>query len=287
MQGLSVSLRTPSRLAPHQLRPLTLEINQTEALPSDVTKLNLVVSTSVGDVALALPLAHYRSRRSATVRFVFRDRDGTAAYAEAHPPTNSDGPQDAVVLALHGAGVETDSAFWTDAVAPRPRSWILFPTGRTAWGYDWHAASTENVWAARRELSRLLVSLGKEPLSDRNIVIGHSNGGQGATHVFLHHPDEFHAALSAAAYIKIQAYVPYTQWTSAHHVDPALLGLLMTGLAGNDEDVLAPNGFGLGRALVHGREDDNVSPGRKAIWTPSSDLDTASSSRSQSGTVAR
>ena len=101
--------------------------------------------------------------------------------------------------------------------------------------------------------------LGKEPLSNRNVIVGHSNGGQGATHLFLHHPDEFQGALSAAAYTKIQAYVPSTQWTSAHHLDPALSGLLMTGLAGNDEDVLASNGFGLGRALVHGREDDNVS----------------------------
>lgn len=289
IQGLSISLRSPLHLAPYQLRPLTLEIEQTEALLEEVKQLSLVLSTDNGQVNIVIPINHESQPLVSTVRFVYRDQDGTAAYAMAHPPTSTRGPQEAVILALHGAGVETSSAFWTDAISPRPRSWVLFPTGRTAWGYDWHAASTSNVWAARRELSKLLGRHGQEPLSDRSVVVGHSNGGQGATHLFLHYPDAFQGALSAAAYLKIQAYVPYTQWTSAHHADPALWGLLMTGLSSNDEDVLSVNGFGLARALVHGREDDNVSfQSPIPFFTPHvPDPPCHVSTRCQCGTVAR
>lgn len=112
---------------------------------------------------------------------------------------------------------------------------------------------------ARRGLASLAARLGKEPLVDASVVVGHSNGGQGSTHLFLHHPDALQASLSAAAYLKIQSYVAYSQWVSSHHADPALWGLLLSSLAASDEDVLAANGVGLGRALVHGREDDNVS----------------------------
>jgi predicted esterase len=91
-----------------------------------------------------------------------------------HPPTASKDKQEAVVLALHGAGVETSWSFWTEAVRPRERSWVVFPTGRTAWGYDWHGLSVDNVWSAKRQLNVLLQRLGKEALSDASVVIGHS-----------------------------------------------------------------------------------------------------------------
>jgi len=36
-------------------------------------------------------------------------------------------------ISADGAGVETSSPFWTDAVKRQPTSWIIFPTGRTSW----------------------------------------------------------------------------------------------------------------------------------------------------------
>lgn len=55
------------------------------------------------------------------------------------------------MIATHGAGVDGTSSFWTGnkqmnhlcdeikgAFNQPTEAWILFPTGRRPWGYDWH-----------------------------------------------------------------------------------------------------------------------------------------------------
>lgn len=206
------------------------------------------------------------------------------------PLLPSDGISSAVVLATHGAGVETSSPFWTEALGERRAGlgWVVFATGMTrefvslslldglkrctddllisAWGYDWHGASAESVFAARKALGKVVVELEarrneKEDwgVSDRTFLVGHSNGGQGASYLLERYPDEFLGSISAAGYLKIQSYVAFTQWSSSHFVDPSLWGILLSSLASFDNDIHASNAAHLPFMLVHGREDDNVS----------------------------
>lgn len=123
-------------------------------------------------------------------RFTFRDSDDSVQYAMAlpplsPPPTNQSSPIP-IILALHGAGVEASSPFWTSSI-PRQSCgvWIVLPTGRTPWGYDWHGPSLWNAANAVKEVPRLHeLWFGNSDLSaipdvNRLIILGHSNGGQG------------------------------------------------------------------------------------------------------------
>ncbi|KAL7415318.1 hypothetical protein BDY24DRAFT_382543 [Mrakia frigida] len=285
VEGVSLSIypfASPLNLLPYQTRPLALSINQTSRLPSNITSLTLrvtlsslvsTIETTSSQLYITLPLNH-RSHWSSNpifypaLRYTYLDTDLTVQYAMVQPPLlPSDGISSAVVLATHGAGVDTSSPFWTEALGERRTGlgWVVFATGKTPWGYDWHGASAESVFAARKALEKVVVELKvrrneKEDwgLSDRTFLVGHSNGGQGASYLLERYPDEFLGSISAAGYLKIQSYVAFTQWSSSHFVDPSLWGILLSSLASFDNDIHASNAAHLPFMLVHGREDDNV-----------------------------
>jgi hypothetical protein len=60
-----------------------------------------------------------------------------------------------VVVALHGAGVEVTSEFWLNAYRQQNYAWILYPSGRTPWGHDWHGTSNLNVQNALNSMMAL------------------------------------------------------------------------------------------------------------------------------------
>jgi len=310
-QGLTISLYpslSPIILLPYQKRPLALSINQSFPLSSSLTSLTLRITlasfdASASPLVVTLPLAH-RSHWSSNstsypaLRYTYLDSDLTVQYAMTQPPLlPSDGTTSAVILATHGAGVETSSPFWTEALGERRKGlgWVVFATGKTreivflfpspqssgltssslfsslhlAWGYDWHGASAESVFSARKALGPIVLALEKKSrrnvddehwgVSDKTFLVGHSNGGQGASYLLERYPDEFLGSASAAGYLKIQSYVAYTQWASSHTIDPSLWGILVSSLTSFENDLHASNAAHLPFMLVHGTEDDNVS----------------------------
>jgi hypothetical protein len=122
---------------------------------------------------------------------------------------------------LDGAGVDiTRNGLWADALARQARSWVVVPTGRTSWvrrlckipfsdlltythllfhsdchqGLDWHGPSAKDAWDAVEALNAILESRelfapwkirSKAPV----ILVGHSNGGQGAWFLASRFPD--------------------------------------------------------------------------------------------------
>lgn len=99
----------------------------------------------------------------------------------ALPPARPSDSPASVVLALHGAGVEAESPFWTGALGGRlESSWVIFPTGRSAWGYDWHGPSALSALATRQALSSLVNERFGQAWAPGpgTILVGHSNGGQ-------------------------------------------------------------------------------------------------------------
>jgi poly(3-hydroxybutyrate) depolymerase len=168
-----------------------------------------------------------------TYKITFKESDGSIQYAMLQPPTlpcaspelpDSNCP---VVIALHGAGVEASALSWTSAFTPRPDAWIIFPTGRTPWGFDWHGASFNNVELALSALETL-PGVPEDKRNDTAVDIskliysGHSNGGAGAWWFISHFPDRAVAAVAVAGYIKMQFYVSYSMRVSDAFSDPAL-----------------------------------------------------------------
>lgn len=166
------------------------------------------------------------------------------------------------------------------------------PQGRTAWvslclllivsfsqalysslslylqGLDWHGPSTADAFAAVSALSHILCSSGAGrwakwsfDTDTRVILMGHSNGGQGAWYMASRWPDRvcagessfrtFHAlevfilnfapVVPAAGYIKSQAYVSWCMSRFAHFVDPVLRAILDSSLTPDDNDLFLGN----------------------------------------------
>jgi len=94
-----------------------------------------------------------------------------------------------VILALHGAGLDIENPLWIGGMPSRPGGWAVLPTRKNEWGEDWHGGSMADAWAARDALPGLIQRLGVT-VSGETLLIGHSNGGQGARHLAARHPEK-------------------------------------------------------------------------------------------------
>ncbi|KAJ2998060.1 hypothetical protein HDV02_004885 [Globomyces sp. JEL0801] len=162
------------------------------------------------------------------------------------------------------AGVDiNDNNFWTDAVNRQEYAWIIFATGRTPWGFDWHGPSYKNIDAsidALRFAPGVPESLKMDylPQIERLIFVGHSNGGHGAWWCASHYPDRTLAVIPASGYTKIQLYVPYFLHLGYAYTDPIMRGIMESSISENDLDLYAANLGGIPILARSGGDDDNV-----------------------------
>ncbi|KAJ3388598.1 hypothetical protein HDU92_001416 [Lobulomyces angularis] len=206
-------------------------------------------------------------------KVTFDGYDGAIQYVMVRPPANpcsnledSSHNKCPVIIALHGAGVEASSEFWTNALKQRSDCWILFPTGRTAWGFDWHGPSYKQIESSLEILAQDLpgVPINFKKIYEMDITkliyTGHSNGGQGAWWLTSHFPENAVLSVPASGYIKMQMYVPYFLRAGDSYADPILRGILENSIAENDIDLHAENMEGIPILARTGSEDDNVPP---------------------------
>jgi predicted esterase len=202
-------------------------------------------------------------------KFTMEGYDTAIQYAYVKPPrisclafTNRKCP---VIVALHGAGVKVSEPAWLDAIAQQDHAWVLSPSGRTPWGFDWHGPSFRNIDASVEALDNMWgVPLSEAanlvPDSDRLIIMGHSNGGQGCWWYTSHYPDRVLAAVPASGFLKIQMYVPYYLHVGFAHADPMIRGFMESSISENDLDLYASNMGGIPILARTGALDTNVPP---------------------------
>jgi len=146
------------RFKPGQTVPVILQLTQTAAVPTSTPAVNLMLTFSLAsssssarttDTTLSynLTLQHVSSFGGA-YKFTFLDSDGSVQYASLLPPSLQLPCPCSILLTTHGAGVDAASTAWTGAYPAQRGSWILFPTNRRPYGFDWHNAGLANVWAA-------------------------------------------------------------------------------------------------------------------------------------------
>ncbi|TFK86071.1 alpha/beta-hydrolase [Polyporus arcularius HHB13444] len=184
------------------------------------------------------------------------------------PPTEpNNGSLVPPILALHGAGLDIFdpqwSNFWLKAVPRQRHSWIILPSGRTSWGFDWHGPSAREALATVDALHNILSGQpewGEWRIAPETkfLLMGHSNGGQGAWYLAARHPERVIAVVPAAGYIKSQSYVSWAQSRSAHYVDPGLRAILDSSLTPDDNDLFLSNLVDTPVLAIHGGDDDNV-----------------------------
>jgi pimeloyl-ACP methyl ester carboxylesterase len=194
-------------------------------------------------------------------KLTFLHPSGVVSYAMIRPPAGNATCQSGqtklpVLLSLHGAGVEVDAPAANDVLDPVSDlcAWVLFPTGVTAWsGDDWHNFGFADVEAAIEAIPAWIESVGwTGPGVDTNrwIVVGHSNGGQGTWYALTHRPDKILAAAPLSGYASIQKYVSYELWQPA---DPRRTAVLSASLNSYRHEMLMPNVQGIPIQQQHGQ----------------------------------
>lgn len=167
--------------------------------------------TGPGEVPLSLTLfndagmldfqkLNLRVRETKQTRKVtfFSKIDGSIQYYAVNP-AQIEGDGRALVLTLHGAGVEAIGQ--ADAYAGKDWCHIVAPTNRRPFGFDWEEVGRRD---ALEVLSNARATLKTDPL--RTYLTGHSMGGHGAWTVGFHYPDHWAAVAPCAAWISFFSY---------------------------------------------------------------------------------
>ncbi|KAJ3322034.1 hypothetical protein HDV06_003635 [Boothiomyces sp. JEL0866] len=258
-------------LAPGQVSAIPFKFQNIEAPKSPITvKVQVLDVDSKEIVDFEIGNFDLISRNEGEAFKITMDGyDSAIQYAFVRTPkydcalfTNKKCP---VVVALHGAGVEVSNQFWLDAVLRQDYAWVVYPTGRTPWGFDWHGPSFKNIEAT---LEALVITPGyikhsqelKGVDTDRLVVAGHSNGGQGTWWFASHYPDKVLACVPASGFMKIQIYAPYFLHTGYSYTDPMMRGIMEASISENDLDLYAANLGGLPLLARVGGDDTNVPP---------------------------
>ncbi|OOQ90945.1 hypothetical protein PEBR_01821 [Penicillium brasilianum] len=259
-----VSMQSPLRIAELQTRPLIFNISL-EAGYKPQFSVEVTYKTASGSSrAIYFDISLEQRPLSDPLRMTYLHPAGIVSYAilRAPPEKFCKIPLPApVILVLHGAGLEVDSAQargMLDA-AYGTCAWMLFPSGVTSWsGDDWHYWGVADIQAAMSSIANWVKQVawdGPPAALDKRIVAGHSNGGQGAWYFSTHFPDDVSAVAAVSGYTSIENYVPYTMW---HDSESSLSSVLSRSRSSYKNELLVGNLAGIPVAQQHGGNDDNV-----------------------------
>jgi len=153
----------------------------------------------------------------------------------------------ALVLTLHGAGVEALG----QARAYKPKDWafIVAPTNRRPYGFDWEDWGRLDALEVLAEASRLF---GTDPL--RTYLTGHSMGGHGTWQIGATLPDLWAAIAPSAGWRSFSSYGGGVVYKDPTPVEQMLARANRPG----ETEALARNFLHYGIYVLHGDQDDNV-----------------------------
>ncbi|APF19195.1 hypothetical protein Calab_3509 [Caldithrix abyssi DSM 13497] len=174
--------------------------------------------------------------------------DGSVQYFAINPAQMHDGSPRALVLSVHGAGVEA----LNQARAYFPKKWthIVAATNRRPFGYNWED------WGRLDALEVLNTVKQKWNIDPARIYLtGHSMGGHGTWQLGAHYPDQFGAIGPSAGWI---SYFTYVKPESSGQTGP-VEKMLLRANAPSRTPLLAENYKQLGVYIIHG-DSDRVVP---------------------------
>ncbi|MBM3213395.1 alpha/beta hydrolase [Candidatus Poribacteria bacterium] len=174
--------------------------------------------------------------------------DGSVQYYAVNPSYGESGSRPALVLTLHGAGVEAIGQ--ADAYSPKSWAHIVAPTNRRPYGFDWEDWGRID---AIEVLDLAQSSLRTDP--SRTYLTGHSMGGHGTWQVGGTVPSRFAAIGPSAGWISFRTYSGRREPDSPSYFGD---GLLTRAAASSDTLALVPNYEHYGVYVLHGDADDNV-----------------------------
>ncbi len=185
---------------------------------------------------------HTRTFRSAA--------DGSVQYYAVRPATEP-GPDNALILSLHGAGVEALGQ--AEAYGPHTWATIVCPTNRRKFGFDWED------WGRIDALEVLAEAEKRYPHDPRRTCLtGHSMGGHGVWQLAALYPDRWAAIGPSAGWISFTSYAGADRPAGA---DP-LAEILRAATGTSDTLAMVRNLHMPAVFVLHGDADDNVPVGQ-------------------------
>jgi len=223
------------------------------ARPFDTAGLALVVNSKcAGDSGS--DTVHMRIRRpdqSRKVTFISAVDSSCQYYSVLYPKDYDPSRRYALILSLHGAGVEASGQ--ADAYKPKDWAFVVAATNRRPFGFDWQD------WGRLDAIEVLGQAMAALPVDrDRVLLTGHSMGGHGTWHVGLTHSDLFAAAAPEAGWPSHPLYVPWFLQRSAVFADPPQLAVRDMALRPDNAPAMLVNALNLPLFILHGGDDDNV-----------------------------
>jgi len=223
------------------------------ARPFDTAGLALVVNATCAGDSFS-DTTHLRMRRpeqSRKVTFVSAVDSSCQYYSVLYPKDYDPGKRYALILSLHGAGVEASGQ--ADAYKPKDWAFVVAATNRRPFGFDWQD------WGRLDAVEVVGQAVATLPVDrDRVLLTGHSMGGHGTWHVGLAHPDLFAVAAPEAGWPNIQLYVPMFLQRSATFADPAQVAIRDMAMRPDNAPAMLVNALNLPLYILHGGDDDNV-----------------------------
>jgi len=273
-EGIELEPRGTCTLVPGQTRQLSLTCRQTAVLSPDNPFISFTLifqqSTEEGEVIITsrpflfeIPFHTLRAVLRGSPILGTHYHAGALSFLAVAPKEKADKTTQSPIIFLHGAGVDiTTFRSWAKTLSQQKSAWILAPTGRTSWGFDWRGPSALSVWSALEALASITHKPEWEGLkfakNTKVVVVGHSNGGQGTWYLASRFPDRVIGAIPAAGYIKAQSYIPTSLSRLDRFIDPALRGILNSSLSTDDNDLHLSNLVDTPILAIHGGLDENV-----------------------------
>jgi len=227
--------------APDHAGPLTLSLNGRVRVGTKT----LALPTFQIPIKAVEPTAHH-------VRTFVSRIDRSVQYYGVAPMIGGGvgvaaGSKPALVVSLHGAGVEGIG----QARAYKPKDWayIVAPTNRRPYGFDWED------WG-RLDALEVLSDASRQFGTDwqRTYLTGHSMGGHGTWQVGATEPDLWAAIAPSAGWRSFSAYGGGPAYPNPTPVEQMLLRANHPG----ETAELAQNFLHYGIYILHGDKDDNV-----------------------------
>jgi hypothetical protein len=177
--------------------------------------------------------------------------DGSVQYFGVAPlipgPESASGTKPALILTLHGAGVEAIGQ--ARAYAPKDWAWTVAATNRRPYGFDWEDWGRLDALEVLDEGARLFAT---DPA--RTYLTGHSMGGHGTWQVGATVPGPWAAIAPSASWYSFTSYGGGVTYKDPSPVEKMLLRANNPSETAN----LARNFLHYGVYILHGDQDDNV-----------------------------
>lgn len=247
--GRTVSHPLPSLIPFFNLKvPFTFDVPKSlkgDSVPLHVSIVDEKGVASLDSVSFALAVKQsYQLHKRTFVSAV----DGSVQYYAVQPPFQSSlATADALVLSVHGAGVEAMG----QAAAYGQKSWatIVAPTNRRQFGFDWEATGMTDAMEALEDAKRIY-----KPREDRIYLTGHSMGGHGTWYLGAMRPDQWGAIGPAAGWINFWSYGGAVRFENPDPIEQMLLRVASV----SDPLKVIENYKMFGVYVLHGDADDTV-----------------------------